>query len=197
MTTIVPNNASHCAANLARWKECSQEMTANLLLLTTGLDETTLNQRPAADVWSPAQVVEHLVITNSLYLPVMEAALNRATRILDDPPVRYTPVGKFLCKAAGPDGNAPTPPALHPSTTTISLTILKAWEGQQAQLLSLLENAAGVDLSRTRIWNPLVRVIPMNLADCFELLTAHTRRHLSQIEARIPVSIRAFAQHQS
>lgn len=154
--------------------------------LADHLDEKTLNACSYPSLWSPAQVIEHMVLTNKPYLQAMESALQKAERTSEDRPIRYSFFGNLLCKAAGPGGNAPAPKALYPRSTTIPTTILQEWEQQQRQLLLLLNKAAGIDLSRVRVWNPLVRIIPMNLADCFALLTAHTERHIGQIKERIP-----------
>jgi hypothetical protein len=153
--------------------------------LTIHLDVATLNANPTAATWSPAQVIEHLVLSTSPYLQSIETALLKAERTPGDPPVRYTLFGSVICKAAGPEGNAPAPKALHPRSTTIPITILEEWCRQQEQMLALLNRAAGIDLSRVRVKNPFVRIIPMNLADCFAILTAHTERHVGQIEVRL------------
>lgn len=176
----------HCTQSLADWQERNQEMTTRLLTLTAGIDAKTLNASPNPLTWSPAQVVEHLVLTNRPYLQRLETVLQTAERVSGDPPVHYTFFGRLLCKAAGPGGNTPAPKALHPSAAPIPITILLEWEQQQRALLSLLDRSAGLDLSRTRVWNPLIRILPMNLADCFAILTAHTERHIGQIAERLP-----------
>lgn len=178
----------HCAESLTEWKRHTEELAARLAALTANIDEKTLNTAPDASLWSPAQIVEHLVLSNRPYLQTMATALQEASRTSTDPPVRHSFFGKILCQAAGPDGNAHAPKTLHPRTTSISLTILAEWRQQMADLLKLLDQAAGVDLSGVRVWNPLVRILPMNLADCFALLTAHTERHIRQIEARLPTA---------
>lgn len=178
----------HCAESLTEWKRQTEEMTARLAARTADVDEKTLNTAPDASLWSPAQIIEHLVLSNRPYLQIMTSVLQTAQHTSADPPIHYSFFGKILCQAAGPDGNAPAPKALHPRTTSIPLTILTEWRQQMADLLALLDGAAGVDLSAVRVWNPLVRILPMNLADCFALLAAHTERHLRQIEARLPAS---------
>lgn len=178
----------HCAQSLKDWQTRNQEMTARMLRLTTPLDAEKLNARPDASLWSPAQIVEHLVLTNRPYLQVMAAALQTAPRVSEDPTVQQSFFGRILCQAAGPDGNAPAPKALHPRSTPIPISVLQEWEQQQLALMALLEKAAERDLSRIRVWNPFVRILPMNLADCFELMTVHTQRHLGQIEARLPAA---------
>jgi hypothetical protein len=175
-----------CAESRELWRKRHEEMIARLLALSAGIDEKTLNTTADASLWSPAQVVEHLVLTNRPYLNVMAAVLKTAGRGAVDAQVRYSVIGGILCKAAGPDGNAPAPKALHPRTTSIPLTIVEEWRQQETELLGLLDQSTGVDLSRIRVWNPLVRFLPMNLADCFAILTAHTERHVGQIQARLP-----------
>ncbi len=178
----------HCAEGLEEWLKHNQEMLARMLVATADRDERTLNTTPDTSLWSPAQIVEHLVLTNRPYLRAIADVLQTATHVSEDPPLRYTVFGGLLCKAAGPDGNAPAPKSLHPRTTAIPVTIVQEWQQQQTELMALLNQSAGIDLSRTRVWNPLVKIVPMNLADCFAILTAHTERHLRQIEQRLPAA---------
>jgi len=178
----------HCTAGLAEWLKHNQEMLARMLVLTANLDEKTLNTTPDASLWSPAQIIEHLVLANRPYLRAIGGVLKNAPRTQGDAPLRYTFFGKLLRKAVGPDGNAPAPKALHPRTTPIPTSVIQEWQQQQTELMALLNQSTGVDLSRTRVWNPLVKIIPMNLADCFAILTAHTERHLQQIEQRLPTA---------
>jgi uncharacterized damage-inducible protein DinB len=167
------------------WKVRAQHNTERMRQAVQGVDEETLNQRPDSNVWSPAQVIEHLVITNRKYLPAMEKALQRSKPTSSVSPVWYSPVGVFLHKAAGPGGNAPVPPMLNPRTSNVPLSIVAEWEEQDVHFMSLLDQAASVDIAGTRLWNPLIPLLPMNLADCFELTIAHTDHHVSQIVARV------------
>jgi len=178
----------HCTEGIAEWLKHNQKMLARMLALTPNLDEKTLNTTPDASLWSPAQILEHLVLTNKPYLRAIGGVLKSAPRIQGDPSLRYTFFGSLLRKAAGPDGNAPAPKSLHPRTTSIPITIVQEWQQQQIESMALLNQSSGVDLSRTRVWNPLVKIIPMNLADCFAILTAHSERHLRQIEQRLSVA---------
>ncbi|MCW3055004.1 MAG: hypothetical protein JWN14_4174 [Chthonomonadales bacterium] len=178
----------HCAESLEGWLKHNQEMLARMLVATAHRDEKALNTTPDVSLWSPAQIVEHLVLTNRPYLRAIADVLQIAAHVPEDPLLRYTFIGGLLCKAAGPDGNVPAPKALHPRTTSIPITVVQEWQQQQIELMALINQSTGVDLSRTRVWNPLVKIIPMNLADCFAILTAHTERHLRQIEQRLPAA---------
>ncbi len=127
-----------------------------------------------------------MVLANRPYLQTIQGGLAGAGRCTGDPPIRHSFFGRLLIKAAGPRGNAPAPKILHPRPVPTWLEVLAEWQQQQTQLLSLLDQAAGVDLSSAPVRNPFVRVIRMNLADCLEIMTAHTERHVRQVEERVP-----------
>lgn len=173
-------------ATFADWEVRSKKNTNRMLCAVANLDEQTLNVRPDKDTWSPAQVIEHLVLSNRPYMKAMEAALTTALPLSSDPEITYSRFGAFLIKAAGPDGNAPAPPTLHPRKSQVPLSVLDEWKFQQTQFHTLLKTAQNLDIVSARIQNPIVPIFRMNLADCFELLVAHTERHVAQVEERIP-----------
>src|SRR5579871_492466 len=153
-----------CAESLAEWTASNNQMMTRLECAVGDLDEETLNRRPDAKTWSPLQVVEHLVLTNAPYLQTISAALDRASSSTGDPEVRLSFFGRILRRAAGPGRNTPALlKMLHPRATPIAKSIVDEWQQQQKQLLALMELAAGVDLSLSRVRDPFVHLLPMNL----------------------------------
>jgi hypothetical protein len=175
-----------CSESLMDWKARNEEMMTRLVSATDGLDDQELGQRPDPRTWSPAQVLEHLALAHRPYLQTIQDGLARAKRGVDDPPVRHSFFGKLLISAVGPDSNVPAPRGLHPGANPVWRELYAEWQLQHARLLSLLDEAAGVDLTGAWVRNPFIRVIRQNLADCFEILTAHIERHVGQIEGRVP-----------
>jgi hypothetical protein len=173
-------------ALLEEWKARNEQSLARLKKAVEDKNEAELNQQPNPKTWSPLQVIEHLVKSNPAYLKTIETALQQAHPVGETAEVRFTFIGSRIAYQAGPQGSAPAPPNLRPRNTTVPYNLLAEWEAQQRQLLALLECAKGKDLSGTRVRNPLIKIIPMNLADCFAILTGHTERHVGQIEQRIP-----------
>ena len=161
-------------------------MVECLVSSTRDLDDAAMNYRPDRSIWSPAQVVEHMVLANRPYLKTIEAGMERAQKGTGDHQIHYSFFGKLLIKAVGPDGNAPAPKVLHPSPRPIWRDVFTEWQQQQTQLLSLLDQGAGIDFSRASVRNPFIRMIRMNVADCLEIMTAHTERHVRQVQARLP-----------
>lgn len=172
-------------AILEEWTARNVRSLERLKKAVEGKSEAELNQQPNPKTWSPLQVIEHLVKSNADYLKTIEAALPQAQPAGESAEVRFTFIGSRIAYQAGPQGNAPAPPNLRPRTTSVPYSLLAEWEAQQQQILALLERAKGKDLSGTRVRNPLIKIISMNLADCFSILTGHTERHVGQIEQRI------------
>ncbi len=169
---------------LADWKSRNEKLVTRLLQAVEGLDEETLNRSSVSGVWSPAQVVEHMVLAHRPYLETMTNALPRALADGGNSTISHSFFGRLIMKGIGPGGKAPVLKSLNPREATIPLSILEEWQEQQSRVLVLIEQAAGKYLSRTAVRSPFFRFIRMNLADCFEILTSHTEGHVAQIEER-------------
>lgn len=133
---------------------------------------------------SVGQILEHIVISHDAYVSGLRTRLPKAPQ--GDGPVKFSRVGSFLIRVAGPDGDAPIPPPFKPSDSDVprTATTAKFFE-QQRQFLELIPAARGRNLSRARFPNPVVPILPMNLADVFELFAEHAERHVRQIQARV------------
>jgi hypothetical protein len=125
-----------------------------------------------------------MLITNGYYFPAMRSAMSGAPRASGETKVRHSLIGKLIRRMAGPGGNAPAPRMLFPGDVTYSAEMLEKWLGQQEELIALLEQAQGLDISHIPVRNPFFSLIRMNLADSFEIMTAHTERHVGQMEER-------------
>jgi len=139
-----------------------------------------LNWSPEPAKWSIAQIFEHLILTNTPYVPAIKNGVEAAEKRSGE--IKHTFFGKFLIKNAGPKGNAPAPKQLHPRPGPYGMDVIDKWAAQTQSLLDLAKGSKGVDLCSFRIHDPLLKMFKMNLADCFLILTEHTERHIQQIE---------------
>ena len=151
----------------------------------TGKSNDDLLRQSHHGEWSPIQVVEHMTLANSYYLPMMSDALASASRGAPAREIKHSFFGRMIIKATGPNGNAPAPASLHPKERPDVGESLAIWRKQQEDLLQYAVQAKGIDLSIVGVRNPIVKWIRMNLADCFEVMTVHTDRHVGQIEERL------------
>lgn len=149
------------------------------------LSEEQLNWKPAPEVWSVGQVIDHVMVTNSTYLPIL-AALRAGT---------YQPhfnarfgflaslFGKMILRSVQPESKRKqkTFPPFEPSRSAIPGDIVARFETHQARLAQEIENTHGL-LDRV-VSSPANRAIVLRLTRVFDILVAHERRHLAQAKA--------------
>jgi hypothetical protein len=137
---------------------------------------------PPEGGWGVAHVLEHLVITNDNYLPMMDR-LTREASVGAQPGDGWKPslAGGLLIKSMTSPRRFKTPKlfsdVMHPRDNVVA-----AFTDQLRRIESLLEAADRVSWRHTRTASPVSRLIPLNLGDCFTVLPAHNERHLGQID---------------
>ena len=106
------------------------------------LDEAALNRQPAQGTWSPAQILDHLYIANSSYIPLMQEAIAGGQKGSED--VRHSMIGRFIIKALR-GTSAPAPKQLTPGSGPFGKDVVARWLGQQRAIESLAQNGKGRD----------------------------------------------------
>lgn len=167
-----------------RATEKAAETTARVRRALEGVDDERLNQRTSQGDWSPAEVLDHIVVSHQLYLDLMEQAKNQRPVPGGDRPVRHSLIGKFLMKVSGPDGNAPVPKGMEPKARTYTREVLDRFEAQQRAMAELATACDDLDCSAMHFRNPIFRLFRMNVADGFGIYLGHVERHVRQIEER-------------
>lgn len=148
-----------------------------------GLTEAQLN-RHVGDLWSVAQVLDHLVIANTPYLMSMHTAISKAQKGKGSAAIKHTFVASKIISMMPTEKNVPVPKAMVPRSGNIEGTIGERWRRDQEVIEELARGAAGVDLNLVKFQNPFVKFLKFNLADGFGILVAHADRHVQQIEER-------------
>jgi len=129
-----------------------------------------------------AQIFEHMLMAINSYIPEIKGVLVSTVRSPADPDVTHTWFGKIIIRGAGPSGKAPVPKSLVPGTGPYREDIVDRWITRHQEVIALAKQARGIDLSDVPMRNPFMPIFKMNLADFFEILAAHTERHVGQIE---------------
>jgi hypothetical protein len=167
----------HCEQVLA---EVSRQAEAHF----GPLSAEALNWKPAPEVWSVAQNLDHLMVINRSYFPLPEAiraGQYRAPRWAAWPwAVRF--FEKLIYSSVLPDRKRKmkTFPLWEPSASALPADIVSRFLAHQQELIAWMKScedlvAAGVVLS-----SPAKRVIVYRLEKAFEIIATHEQRHLAQ-----------------
>lgn len=148
------------------------------------LNNEQMNKRHSDDEWSIAQIFDHMMISNNYYIPKMEALLDAAPRGSEHAHASFSLTGRMILFALKPGRRVPAPKEFEPATGTIDDYVVDRWAAQQDKIAELIEKGRGVDLSKIKLQNPIMKFAKMNLADCYQIMKVHTEYHLHQIDER-------------
>ena len=154
--------------------------------LLRDLDEEQLNWRPDERSWSIAQCLDHLNVTNRVYLAPVLQAVEEARRkgSVRKGPIQMGFFGRWFAASMEPPPKRkfPAPGKIVPAVRTGRAELIEEWRRAQAELDGVLRKAAGIDLNGTRFVNPFFSLIRFSVGTAFQVIAAHERRHLWQAE---------------
>jgi uncharacterized damage-inducible protein DinB len=145
-----------------------------------------LQKQPSQDVWSVAQVLEHLNVYSRYYIAAIELKLHLNQ---SGPNTFFTPgwLGNYFTRLMKPkeDNTIPkkmkAPENAIPSAQPDAKQMLDEFISHQHHLLNLLQIAKTANLNSIRIPTSLNKLITMKLGDTFRFFIAHEQRHFVQI----------------
>jgi hypothetical protein len=166
------------------WTSTLDHITRQSLTEFGTLSNEQLNWKPNSETWSIAQNLDHLIVVNETYYPVL-AALHQGTY--------KTPftakigfivsfLGKTVLKAVQPDRRKKmkTFPIWEPNTSKVDDDILNRFENHQNELKLKIESAKELVAKGVVISSPANRNIVYKLETAFDIIVAHEQRHLEQ-----------------
>ena len=157
---------------------------ARVRALFTGISEEQLNWHPQPGAWSVGQCLEHLCITNELYLSSMSPSLTGR------PPgmVKEIELGWFarwfITSFVEPSSNtkkARAPKKIVPGSR-VELSILDRFLRSNENACEMIRSASGYDVNRIRFKNPFLPLVRFTVGTGLEAMCKHERRHLLQAE---------------
>jgi len=148
------------------------------------LNGEQLNWKPGSGTWSIAQNIEHLIIVNESYYPVIESIRH----------IDYTPpfisklnfivslFGKIILKSVSPERHRKTKtfPIWEPAVSEISPDILKRFENHQEALKKIVTNSIDLISNGIIISSPANKNVVYKLETAFEIIVNHEQRHYNQ-----------------
>jgi hypothetical protein len=145
-----------------------------------------LNWKPAADSWSVAQCLDHLIASNRSNEPIFDRILKGeyGNTFLHRMPFLPSFFGKMLIKAVSPDTRRKlkAPALARPSSSSIDPQIVERFVTNQRETLAKMKSLKDRKSAEIIITSPFVSVVVYSLLDAFRLMVAHGRRHFAQAQ---------------
>ena len=186
---VVPlrhNNRGMQKKNMTAQKWISEidEITALFKKEFGGLSDKRLNWKPNTQTWSIAQNIDHLIVINESYYPVVRQIrshtyslpwIGRFGFIAD-----FT--GNTILKAVHPDRRRKTKTfsIWEPHTTDLGADIVDKFVQHQEELKKFIISAMDLVNAGTIISSPANRNVVYRLHKAFDIIVTHERRHFEQ-----------------
>lgn len=168
----------------ATWKNEMDAVTQAFKNAFGQLSEEELNWKPNAQTWSIAQILEHLIIINSSYYPIILHAQQKTLKLswMGRISFFYNMMGKAILSASQPDRKKlmSTFPIWMPSSSNIPGDILQKFEKHQEDFKQVIDKCQSLLFNNTVIHSPANQMICYKLSTAFDIIVAHEKRHFNQ-----------------
>ncbi len=148
------------------------------------LSPAQLNWRPAEEVWSVGQCLQHLYVANEVYLPAIAKALD------DRPPAPVQAIspgwlGRWFIRTyiePSSGGRRARAPRRIAPVREVDPSVLDLFLRSNDVARDLVRRAGAYDVNRIRFENPFVPLLRFTVGTGLEIVWRHQRRHLLQAE---------------
>ncbi len=150
----------------------------------SALTPEALNRKPAPDAWSIAQCLDHLIVTNLTYWPVIQQLHAGAYRTPWHGRFGFLTrfFGNIVLGSVQPDRRRKmkTFPIWEPAQSDLPGDIVARFVSHQSELKDLIRSSEDLLAKSAVISSPANWIIVYKLATAFRIMVAHEERHLQQ-----------------
>jgi hypothetical protein len=170
------------APEIDQFRNQFEQLSAEADALTNPLSDEQFMWRPVPEGWSIAECLDHLNATARVYLPTLDEGISDAIRrgVYGEGPFKYNGLGRLSVRFSDLPLRLKAPDDVQPAAGRTRREILNAFRAYQVQYIDRLRQANGVDLARARVRVPANGWLRIPLGSGFQLMVAHSRRHLAQ-----------------
>jgi len=166
------------------WIEQINKTTNDFKKTFESLTDDQMNWKPNKQTWSIAQNIDHLIVINKSYFPILNSIRqgNYKTPFIGKFNFITNFLGKSLLKAVQPTTKKKTKtfPIWEPTQNTELTDILNEFEKHQEDLKLQIENSGDLLKKETVISSPANKNIVYKLKTAFDIIVTHEQRHLEQ-----------------
>lgn len=145
----------------------------------------TLNWKANPKKWSILECLEHLNLYGDFYLPEMQKRIKTGKKANVTATFSSGWLGNYFAKSMLPKEKLNTmssPGNMNPVGSALNKTHLERFIQQQETLLSILEQAKTIDLTKTKTSISLASWIKLRLGDTLRVVIYHNKRHIVQAD---------------
>ena len=162
------------------------------------LSAEQLNWKPNADQWSVAQCLEHLIVSNAAFFPLIKKIANGEYRpsFRERLPLLPRFFGSVILGAVQPQAQRKfkAGPKFLPSSSAIDGNIVSRFKNQQQEVIENMKMTQNLNLRKIIITSPVASFATYSLLDAFRIVVAHEQRHLEQ--AKRVMKAEGFPKHE-
>ena len=159
-----------------------RRQTDEILQLAGALEPAEFLWRPHPDKWSVGEHIEHISLTNRPYLSAIDESVRAAREAgwSGSGPFRGGWIGRWFARwlEPPPGKRTRTPDYLEPPPDLDREAVLAELQAVQEATMTSLHAAEGLDIGRAKIRSPFLKVLKLPVIQAFEVMFAHTRRHI-------------------
>lgn len=148
------------------------------------LSAEQLNWKPNAQTWSIAQNIDHLIVINESYYPVIKSVREGTYKLplIGKMGFMVNSMGKMILNAVEPTRRKKikTFSIWEPSKSNIGPDILNRFEKHQEELKKIIASSKDLVEKGVVISSPANKNIVYKLGTAFEIIISHEQRHLEQ-----------------
>jgi hypothetical protein len=160
--------------------------------LIAGLTEDQAAWRAHPAAWSVAECLDHLALTNRLYVRAMQPAADAARRKnkLRRRPALPGFFGAWFVRSLEPPPKmkSKSPQVIKPRNAPTLAEVSVAFLASHTDAHEFLRANEELDLAAIRFPNPFLKGLRLSLATALHAIPAHERRHLHQVRAVLTAS---------
>jgi uncharacterized damage-inducible protein DinB len=170
--------------NSENWTSIIHEVSREVANTFGHLDATTLNQKPNAETWSIAQVLDHIMVINNSYLPVVERLRSGAYKagLLGRQAFMTRFWYRIIYQSIVPANTkkAKTRPVWEPAQSAIDGDIVQRFLAHQEQFQQFIRDVDDLVQAEAVIHSPAGTFITYTMGAALDIMTQHELRHLNQ-----------------
>lgn len=160
------------------------------------INKSELNGKPNQQTWSIAQNIDHLIVINETYFPLLAQLKDGSYKkpFIGNIGFLVNFLGKTILKSVSPDRvkKVKTFPIWEPQTGSISTDIISKFVSHQSKLKAEIESCKDLLLGNAVISSPANNKIVYKLETAFDIIVTHERRHFVQAKKLLRLSKKEY-----